>query len=76
MAASKVKKKGQEERPKILSRNEYNDKDGYTFSDTISPNGRETNQAGETGTAKDIAARKNNLTKNLFGPKNPYRVDD
>jgi hypothetical protein len=56
-----------------IARNEFDYNDEYTTGnpDELSPIGKDTNN-GETGSAVDIATRKNLVTKNKFNYNNEY----
>ena len=76
MANSKIKKIASVERPKMVGINDFNQNKPYTQADTISPNGRDPDSAGNVGTSIDIAERNKQTAKNIYSKNNIYRVDD
>jgi hypothetical protein len=73
MAKSQVKKIGEEVRPTMEAKNEYQDSFEYNSSspNIISPIGKDT-----IGSADDIKARNSQLVKNKYNNGAEYFVED
>jgi hypothetical protein len=73
MAKSQVKKIGEEVRPSMEARNEYQDSFEYNSSspNIISPIGKDT-----IGNADDIKARTSQLARNKYNTGTEYSVED